>query len=106
MNRMSSKLKWDSLTITAAVVAAIGMLLTPVLDPYGIDDITTAFNAGLPLAFWAASIAGATFVAFILPRLRAGSLARTWRVPSSTYLFPRWVVCTSLGVIIGGFVAR
>lgn len=44
-------------------------------------------------------------LSFALPRLRAGTFGRTWRVPTRAYLLPRWMVRFGLGALIGQSLA-
>jgi hypothetical protein len=63
-------------------------------------DACVVESSGVP-AVWALLALPAAGFAFALPRLRVQFFRSMWRVPSQTYLLPRWFVRLLLGLMLG-----
>ncbi|WP_428307776.1 hypothetical protein [Lacipirellula sp.] len=96
--------KYDRLEVVVAVVAFAVFLFTP-LNPADdqlllvlLDDPRLAWFVGL------ATIIG-TPLSFALPSLRVSFMGRYWKVPSTAYVFHRWVLRLCCGMMAGQVAA-
>jgi hypothetical protein len=62
-------------------------------------------TSGTELMFFTVGTVAGMPIAFMMPRLRVGFMGRAWRLPSTTYLMPRWVVWMFIGTFLGQLIA-
>jgi hypothetical protein len=95
-------MKLSGLEIGVALAVAATALVSSVWVPY--EHLTALVSDDVGLAFFSAWTLAAIPLAFAMPRLRASFFGCGWRVPSDTYVLPRWVVRFFIGAIIGQLV--
>jgi hypothetical protein len=92
--------KIDALAILVVGVLTVGILLLPPAATKEMD-LATFVSDGLARTLLSICTIVAMPLAFMMPRLRAGFIGRSWKVPSSTYLLPRWIVQFGIGAMLG-----
>ena len=100
---MSKTVKLDRFAVLVALVTAAMVLASSVWTPAGMQ-VTKFVEGTLDRVFLCIGTLGALPLAFAMPRLRASFYGRMWRVPSSTYVLPRWIVRFGIGGTFGQVV--
>lgn len=92
--------KNDRLEVIVAVVAFAAFLFTP-LHPAG-DDTVPRIISESPRP-WLMSFVGIIGLplCYAVPSLRASSMGKYWKVPSTAYIFPRWYLRVACGMLVG-----
>jgi hypothetical protein len=95
--------KVDVIAILLSAVVTVGIVLLqwPALDEIGLANSVNVGLSATLVGIW--TIATMPF-AFMMPRLRVGLFYLVWRVPSSTYVFPRWTVPLGVGTMLGHLI--
>lgn len=100
-------MKLDRLVILVALVTAAMGVVTSLSVPEEMQ-LTRIVRDSTVLTFLSIWTLASLPLAFAMPRLRVsffGRIGRTWRLPSETYLLPRWIVRLVLGSLLGQVAA-
>ena len=94
-------MKLDKLTVVVALIAAVLTITSPRFAPREIG-VMAMVDGNTDMAFFAAWTLVSIPLAFAMPRLRARFFGSGWwRVPSSTYILPQWIVRLCIGLVLG-----
>jgi hypothetical protein len=96
--------RYDRLEVVVAVVAFPMFLLTLLNTAKDEAFDRVVGDPRLAGVMGLVAVAAAPF-AFAIPSLRASFMGRYWKVPSTAYVYPRWVLRFLCGGLAGQFFA-
>jgi hypothetical protein len=92
------------IVFVAAITFAIAILMPTSPAEGEALALLVSGNSRLPWFLAFAALVGMP-LAFAIPSLRASSMGRSWKVPSTTYVIPRGVLRLFIGIIAGQAIA-